>query len=564
MHMRRIATTMVAAIAVVSLSGCGGGGSSSGSASPGTSGDTDAYGAFTLADSQGQTNARRETRNGNGRTEISGTISGLTDEGYQLLFSTDDGDNVLADIGADGTFTAQLDLSRPYRIALLRDGQFVTALYAAQRTGTAVPLVLSFQDSTLTILSGNISTTGTALRTDASGIPVGMAAGLEMPGLTDEAQTPTQQTTSMDADLDGVPDLFDADKDGDGTIDAVDSQVLAAVPALTTGFFVSGINVFTNLKLDIDEVGTPASLFPHNNQVVVTIEWIENPAETPTGHAVQGVEIVTLPNWTAYGFSTAVTDWSELGGGAWNGSLTFDVDRWEAFVSSPRADATLAAAYPNYVTQNESVPLNFNLSTSTTRPNLYVLRITYVDTVSGATTTRFSFAVTHYTYRTPPLPEVVTTDIGVHTIVRSDVNGDGHRANPIDYPNTGDVLIVGMPPKFHSGSATVMWGTMTWSGHLFYYDATGAQIGGLNSGRATITSTPASHPQITIPQADLVSATTTTDMNGDGTSDFDAGKDSDDIVAYKIDYTADTALGGARGNSGMFLYLVRQGQASPF
>lgn len=536
---------------------------------------------------------------------VEGALTGFAGENVQVAFISEQNEVILADVDGEGRFSARLSAEDEYFMDLLEDGRFAGPMVCEDRAAegseggaSSTALTLEYQDGVLLLTDGPIETTGDPIVTeeqegieggegeDAAGVPIGMAEGLELVGVTDEAMPVEMESEGMDVDLDGIPATFDGDADGDGVLDLVDDEVLVTTPKptpdATDGATVGGAYVFNNLKLDIDQlVPPPTSRFTHNDSAVVTIGWMENPADTPAGFSVIGVEAVDVPGWDRYGFVTTIGDWSiapgvagyvgyPASGTAWTGSLYqsgMTSGLWEVWVQSPKADAALAAAYPLYVEAGKSVPLNFDFSgggiPSSNKIDFYRLLITYSD---GATTLmRFAHASSLFSFRTPGVTGLITTSAASYPVDHGDVNGDGHGANPIPYPDAstlGDITMEVSPPKYDVSATTgIILGTMNWRFDIFYYDAAGVQIGGLLTAETPVTFTGASF-NLSVPELLLDPAGARTDMDGDGVDDLQAGRTSADIAAYKIDLTAVALTGG--DNTGLFLYFVNESAAGTF
>lgn len=520
--------------------------------------------------------------------EVQGAITGAPAGDTRIVFVGDDGSQTLADIAPDGSFLVGLDEDLEYHIDVLSDGQFVAPVLSPSRDENDAGgdiLTLVFEDGVVTVTAGPVETVDEPVTIDEDGKPVGLSDDIALIGLTDDGEPVETPTDDIDADNDGIPAPFDADKDGDGVIDVADDDVPALEPApdpgLADGAYIAGAFVFNNLKLDMDVLtGAPANLFPHNDYAVVTIGWDEDPALTPTGFSVVAVEAVLVPDWSGYGFTSTIADWSvapglsgytgyPASGSPWTGALYQEgarPTRWQVWVQSPVADAALAASYPDVVSEGVSIPLNWDLAgsgISANRPNLYRLRITYSN--GAATLTRFTHAVSLFSFRTPGMASPVTLTDSSYVISTTSPTGAGHSGNPIVYPDTttmGDILFEATPPLFDvSGTSGVMSGMLTWRFDIFYYNSTGQQIG-------SVLTTPTPHAYsgtplaLTLPESLIVPATVTADLNGDGVDDLQSGYTSDDVAAYKIDLTAQTL--SASDNTGLFFYFVRSSAAGTF
>ncbi len=550
-----------------------------------------------------------------GVVDVVGTVQGVDSDMYQLLFIAQDGGQTVTDVAEDGSFEVALEDDAEYNVVLMEDGRFVAPGFESVEgdgsdnggggeigedggdgggSDPVIPdgegpegdgVVFAFDGVGMMLEGGPADPTGDPLKLDGENQPVGVSDGVALVGLSESAEPVEAPTTGIDADLDGVPSMFDVDADGDGVIDAVDLDVPAAIAPVTSGDHVTGAFVFTNLKLDMSGVlGGSSADFRHNDFAVETIGWNEDPTETPLGYTVQSVEIQDLPGWHRYGFVTSVSDWTiapgsatdypgyPAAGSAWTGQLVQEQPGstlWQVWVQAPDADAVIAAAYPDYVVAGESMPLNWDLTGSgiptSNKIDYYRLKITYSDGIS--TIVRYSPAASLFSYRTPPSPVSVTTTAGSTPVSISTSGGDGHSVNPITYPDAttaGDIELEAVPPRFDvSGASGVMHGTMMWRADVFYYNAAGQQIGGVLTTPVSFNYTGAANPVVVVPESVLLSTPTRTDMNGDGNDDFfNSGDDSSMIAAYKIDVTAQPVSGG--DNTGIFIYFVTESGLSGF
>ena len=499
---------------------------------------------------------------------VIGKIEGINDNSHEVVFASDNGTTYIAPVSDNGTFQLELP-PMPFTISLLNEGNFETAAFAEKNDNPDISendnvsqIGLKYENGKLIINSGNFITAGEALKAD-NGTPVGLAPGNQLLGLTDKGKILTEKTTSIDADKDGIPDMFDPDADGDGIIDSVDSDVKALLPPPMPGItppIIPGARAFTNLKIDPD--GNPAQTslkFMYNDYPVITLEFLPDDYSI-FGYVVDNVTVERMPNWTTFGFDADISDWKKLtpsGEASFDGQLQKESDgRWDVFLMAPEDNGTLSTQFPDYVENGGRIPLTFDFSDNRTKPMTFLLKITYKSKISGSTLTKYSFATTIYTFRTPPLVETITTDNGTCNYNLTDRNGCGHINNPVVYPGSGDVVITGLPPKLSSSTSLIMWGTMRWKPTIFYYDASGNQIGQVMPEPITITSTPASHPTVTVPERFLKNSDpNATDIDGDSVDDLYSGYKWSDVRSVKIDYTAET-LSSDGGNAAMFIYLT--------
>lgn len=519
---------------------------------------------------------------------VAGMIEGAPEEA-QLVFMDNAGAQTVVDIDESGAFEVTLAEEKEYHVALVEDGRFAAPVIAenaedeSEGTQPSEMLELQYDDMLVNVMAGPFNGVGEPLETDENDMPLGLTNDTEIPGLSEATEVVSEQTDDVDADHDGIPALFDADKDGDGVIDLVDDDVPAAMPEVTeSGETIDGAFVFNNLKLDINQlIPPPTSLFTHNDSAVVTIGWMENPAATPAGFTVQRVEAVDVPGWHRFGFATTINDWTiapgvagyvgyPTSGASWTGELyreTSGSNLWQVWVQSPDADATLASSFSSYVESGKSVPLNWDLAgsgvPSSNKIDFYRLKVTYTDGTS--TIEKFSPASSLFSFRSPGIALAITTSTASHTIDPNDINGIAHPSNPIVWPDDttkGAISFEALPPKFDvSSSSGTIKGTMNWRFDVFYYDSTGQQIGSVLTAEVPVTYTSGTI-NLVLPESVLDRTGSRTDMDGDGMNDFQGSFTSDDIAAYKVDLTAVAVTGS--DNTGLFYYFVAESQAGTF
>jgi hypothetical protein len=499
-----------------------------------------------------------------------GKIEGINDNKHEVIFASDNGTVFNAPVKEDGTFELELP-PMPFTISLTKEGRFETAAFSEKKDDpgeyedNTSKFTMKYEQGKLTVESGNFKTEGNQLLTSEDKTPIGMNKDNKLIGLTDKAYTLTGKITSIDADRDGIPDIFDTDADGDGVIDSVDNNVLSLLPPPMPGLggslFVKGAYSFTNLKLDPDTSKPDVSLkFMFNEDVMVTLGFRTNDYTMPN-YVVDNVTIHKLPSWSSYGFNTDFSDWEAFAGNSigiisiYDGQLyKTDNTTWQIWLRAPIDNGTLSAIYPDYVANGGRVPLTFSFIDNITKPDIYILKITYRSTVDNSTKTRFSIAANTYTFRTPPLVETISDDNGTCNYNITDENGCGHFSNPFNYSN-GDVVITGLPPKLSDGTSLIMWGSMNWKPTVFYMDSSGNQIGSAGFENNILLSNPSNHPSVTVPEEFLKNSDpSATDLNGDGKDEMYPGHTWSEVVGAKIDFTAET-LSSNGGNAALFVYL---------
>ena len=164
-------------------------------------------------------------------------------------------------------------------------------------------------------------------RVDEHGVPVGVAGlGKGTEAMGTPSDNPRQ---GLDRDRDGLPDLFDADNDGDGVVDDFDDDGGDDAGA-KAGF---RLNFFMNLKISEENADTYYTGTTSDRETalakdtVITFEVVEEPDHSPAITAVRLLDRVA----PSYVGSMTVLHSGEL----WSASdYAFDEngDRFEAFV----------------------------------------------------------------------------------------------------------------------------------------------------------------------------------------------------------------------------------------
>ncbi|RMF86164.1 MAG: hypothetical protein D6744_00215, partial [Planctomycetota bacterium] len=282
------------------------------------------------------------------------------------------------------------------------------------------------------------------VRVDENGVPLGVPTlGRGDDAMGDPTNNPRQQ---CDRDRDGMIDIFDADDDGDGTIDDFDSE--HPVPAWEADGLI--INFFMNLKIDDTKAqayfsgDTTAIADSLQHDTVITFEVKDNGSLTKN---ISAVRIIGPPAPAPSYLTTATV----LGSGAlWSDS---------GYALNP--DGT------NHF-QQWVVPNDF-MSTGDT----FTVEVTFDD---GSK--KVYSRMINYVFKSIPKvtqtgdPNSVTAYTGPTTIMF-----DGSR----------DVVLYWNPPVDDFGVQLV---GLDYFFEVFYYDASGAQINGID-GAATWPSPPA-------------------------------------------------------------------------
>lgn len=172
---------------------------------------------------------------GAGPAKLSGR---LADASYDLILLARDGAAKPVAVGSDGRFSARVRTPAGASLHLLRDGRYAgpvvlrkrrpRVVFAAARRlalGTITP-----RDGYATI-ARRVPTSGRAIRTAADGAPLGAGRlGLvRVPGARAAQEGDPRAVEGADADRDGLANAFDADDDGDLTLDAIEGEEPAGV-----------------------------------------------------------------------------------------------------------------------------------------------------------------------------------------------------------------------------------------------------------------------------------------------------------------------------------------------
>ncbi|MFO0973807.1 MAG: hypothetical protein U1A27_10270 [Phycisphaerae bacterium] len=166
-------------------------------------------------------------------------------------------------------------------------------------------------------------------RLDGNGVPVGVPSI----GKGSGAAASGGSGSALDADRDGLIDIFDADNNGNGTVD--DFEAATDFGGVMAGADFQA-NFFMNLKVSDGDAGTyysgtqsaiDAALA---SQTVITFEILP----TPMGKTITGVHVVSGPSYLAdmteqvdTGMGLQFQPWSDH-----DYAFTHSGDRWQAFV----------------------------------------------------------------------------------------------------------------------------------------------------------------------------------------------------------------------------------------
>ncbi|MCC6357847.1 MAG: hypothetical protein IT450_03820 [Phycisphaerales bacterium] len=182
--------------------------------------------------------------------------------------------------------------------------------------------------------AGTQADPGVGARLDGNGVPVGVPTF----GKGDDAKGDKTDAASqaLDADRDGLIDIFDADNDGNGIVDDFENASDKGAIRPDAGFHV---NFFTNLKVSGndsavyyggDDAAIDAAVA---EQTVVTFEVVPEPGATKK---ITGVRLSAFPapdylaDFTVMvptdGGGQAFQNWKEL-----DYRFTEGADRWQAF-----------------------------------------------------------------------------------------------------------------------------------------------------------------------------------------------------------------------------------------
>jgi hypothetical protein len=350
-------------------------------------------------------------------------------------------------------------------------------------------------------------------RLNADGAPVGLATH----GKGSDAATGQPGTGLVDADHDGLIDVFDADDNGNGTIDDFDS--LGGAAGQPTDYHV---NFFMNLKIGAEQApvyytGAAADVETHlATETVITFEVMMEPTATRHITAAQLLETPGpsyLPIATKTGAGSSGTLWK-------NTSYAFDMksDRWDAF------------AIPNAEMQ---------------AGDTFTLEVSFDD----GKTEQYSRMINYVFKNIPKLLQYGTAGALVAFNVL-DPNINGAPSKPILFDSAQDLTLVFQPPPDETGAPIT---GMDYTFQIFYMGDTGQQLNGQIDTHATWPTPIAGQQNTTyyVHKADLgtlptdgtYTVTLPSELFPSAVTLLDASTAA--ISQFKIDITAEAPTGNA-------------------
>lgn len=362
----------------------------------------------------------------------------------------------------------------------------------------------------------------TKTRLDGNGAPVGVGSF----GKGSGALASGPKGSGIDADQDGLPDLFDADDNGDGTVD--DFEAGASSWALGKPGDVRP-NFFMNLKVPVENSavyysGTADQIADAlSTGTVITMEVLSEPGSKKK---MTGVKLLTSPAPSYVPLMTLGAN----GGPLWSTTgyqFTFNGDRYEAFtiphaVMSPGDTFSVEVSFEDGTTQTYSRMLNFIFK------------------------------------RIPRLIEYGTAGSTV-AFDPNDPNQNGTFQKPIIFDGTQDLVLEFQPPQDEDGNLLTK---LDYQMEMFYYDANGFPVNNIDRAAAFPTPVPNLDPNRTVLNVPASQLTLTADntyvftfpkevflstapLQGGGTSA---------VGLYKIDVAAQCPS----GNTALMFMLKKQ------
>lgn len=444
--------------------------------------------------------------------ELRGTVPGAEGQVIAAVARTD-GALWMQTIASDGSFALEAGEGE-LALALLDEDQSPVALYQGEAgtwieaTGDTELGALAWSDETHVLRSGASARRGAPDLSDFVGIDTskddpdapGPAAGI-----------------SGDIDEDGIPDLFDNDRNNNGRYDAVEIQSDCAlqwevkgdgtVPgeALTAAGDIDCV-VFDNLKL----VGTEllrgdGDALPRTDDHTLTLQLT---VPDPLAGYVDSVEAVGIPayangdvamdaaGWSFRGYPSPGSSWAATGHALVDATDHMGQDHWTIWIH-PTTDPAAA---------------------------VYQFRVNLSDGGSILATTRLAFV-----FHTGALVTTYTDgagDVGMsYPMTEGD---DGTASGPLPLDSSGIYTFAARRPIDGVGGSPICG--MTVQTEIFYEDSTGAQLDPMaHQSAATVDTAPCS-------PGEELSATLTT-------ADLPKTVNGADVAAYRVGFMVSGAQG---------------------
>jgi len=312
-------------------------------------------------------------------------------EGYKVVaVGTETQQTYFADASTDdsGSFTiSNLPSGESYYLEIVNDnnkyaapisfgtsGNDVVMAVSADATSTSIEVGNIVYESNnggavpeIAIPSGNLDVASTArAKTDENMVPVG-AGNL---GKGDVADFTGSADTKLDGDDDGIPNIFDADDDGDGKVDGLDDipRPSGAIEIQIDG--VSNTGTFSNLPEQYEFFPTYTNNGTLNetavnvgNDTTLAIEIVMSGSTSPDKFS--DVRIIEGPSWltSAKVAGSSLADYP-TSGTSWNSvdyKLYKSTDRWTVWVNpigTPEAGDVLKFQLTDAATGDKSYVLS--------------------------------------------------------------------------------------------------------------------------------------------------------------------------------------------------------------
>ncbi len=436
-----------------------------------------------------------------------------------------------ATVNADGSFSLALGSQASYILTLVDANSRVAGVFimadgdATLTTGLKVTQNTSLGALTLDSVKGKVTrfsgddleglADSTLTARAVSGKPVGygnLGKGAEAK-LTGKF---AKDETSPDQDSDGLTDSFDADADGDGTVDELQSGSLATTKSGKSSACIRSVGVFMNLKIGYDRTNS----IDAKEDMVLTLELI--PTDATCAADISKVEVLNGPTY----LKTATVAPSASG--------------W--------TDNKIPSAYPATGTLWSAVSSGsydmFNLTPPGETIGRWTIWIIGHDTVTAGDS--FHFKVTYKSSSEEQFVKMIDyvfTDIpklstyNGTTAPTPSAGGSGTSNNPVAVGAT-DLTLVFTRPKDETGAEIT---GMKYKFEIFYRDSSGTQVG---SALCTASEFTDSGSGTTLTTTTPISATTCLPTTSGSSA----------VSSYQIDLTASSTAGD---NSAQLFYVKK-------
>lgn len=290
---------------------------------------------------------------------------------------------------------------------------------------------------------------------DANGVPVGVTSNGK--GNAAQGQVSTSTMLAFDRDRDGLIDLFDADDNGNGTVDDFESGgSVGGIPDTDIT-----VNFFMNLKINSENAQTyyegsaSAISTALGNDTIITMECFMNSGATRSITSVKALD-APAPDYLA------TSDQQTNGGGG------LQYENWadEDYAFDEAGDRHQAFVRPNTVMD---------------AGDAFTIEVTF----NNGTTTQYSRMVNFVFKNIPKLVKYgVAGSLTNFDVSNANINGTMQK--PIPFDGTQDLTLEFQPPVDEDGNLLT---DLDYFFTIFYNDANGTQLNGDIDASATFTTT---------------------------------------------------------------------------